>query len=212
MGKEVYSYIVGSIDLINKSIIVQEQNQVTLFSYMYNRQNTMLNRIDMIETNVKKIKSSLTDIDKRLNTINDKILNIEKDYNKKCNKLDIKTVSEINILKTEISDIRLQLDKINNNKLSYKINNKIHGLKDKIDLLFKNIKDKSNVIVSFIKNRYKSIYNVIYKLLFKKKIQQQMIEEARRKEEEERKKKIENLNKIKEILNKPNKPNKNIKK
>lgn len=208
MGKEVYSYIVGSIDLMNKSIIVQEQNQVTLFSYMYNRQNTMLSRIDAIDSSVKKIKSSLTDLNKKIDMIDAKVINIEKDYNKRYNKIDIKTTSELNILRNEISNIKSDLLKMNTDKISYKINNKFRILNDKFHAILNTIKHNANKIISTIKGYFRFVYDKIYKILFKKKIQQEMIEEARRKQEEEHKKKIENLNRIKEILNKPNKTNK----
>lgn len=208
MGKEVYSYIVGSIDLMNKSIIVQEQNQVTLFSYMYNRQNTMLSRIDAIDSSVKKIKSSLTDLNKKIDMIDAKVTNIEKDYNKRYNKIDIKTTSELNILRNEISNIKSDLLKMNTDKISYKINNKFRILNDKFHAILNTIKHNANKIISTIKGYFRFVYDKIYKILFKKKIQQEMIEEARRKQEEEHKKKIENLNRIKEILNKPNKTNK----
>ena len=208
MGKEVYSYIVGSIDLINKSIIVQEQNQVTLFSYMYNRQNTMLSKIDAIDSSVKKIKSSLTDLNKKLDIIDAKVINIEKDYNKRYNKIDVKTQSELNILKNEISNIKSDLLKMNTDKISYKINNRFRILNDKFHMILNTIKHNANIIISTIKGYGQFVYDKIYKILFKKKIQQEMIEEARRKQEEEHKKKIENLNKIKEILNKPNKTSK----
>ena len=37
-NKELYSYIISSLEIMNKSMIAGEQNTVTLFTYVYNNQ------------------------------------------------------------------------------------------------------------------------------------------------------------------------------
>ena len=54
-NKELYSYIINSIEVMNKSIIVGEQNTVKLFTYVYNNQNNIYNEINNLNKKCSNI-------------------------------------------------------------------------------------------------------------------------------------------------------------
>jgi len=182
-NKELYSYIIGSLEIMNKSIIAGEQNTVTLFTYVYNNQKNIYNKID-------DLYNKYNDIDPNLeNTIlkNNKVINKIIDENNSClNK-------QILELQSKIQQLEKQLDEQIYNTIITPV--VIEGEKE-----------------SFIKKMFKTIkefcvkcYKACYKIIFKKKIQRQL-EEKRQIQENLIKKQEEIKNKqykrrIKDILN-----------
>ena len=188
VNKELYTYMVHSLDVLNKSLTIHEQNTITLFSYLYNKQTDIINNLNDINRNyINKIdfdntNNSIKDLENSIIKLNNTIKKIEN----KVNKLDtkIKDIESTDI----ITPIIVQDDDITSS----------NGL-------FISIKKYYAFIIISIKRLYNKCYRYIFKQKIQKeleeqeKIYQQQLEEKHKNEELERKKKI------KEILNKQNK-------
>ncbi|MBR6907086.1 hypothetical protein IKN40_00900, partial [bacterium] len=53
---QLYSYIVHSLDILNKSVTVNEQNTVKLFSYLYNKN---INTEDLISKKISYLNENI---------------------------------------------------------------------------------------------------------------------------------------------------------
>jgi len=177
-NKELYSYLVGSINVINKSLLLNEQNTVQLFSYLYN---------------------NIVDIDNKLNKLENS-LSYFNNYNiEKINKLE-NDIPKLNYQYQKLNkDIKLILKNIKEKTVEKNNNeNQIEIIKEKKYYL----KDFINKIIIF----FKDIYNKCYKIIFRKRIlRKQQEEEIRLEKEAKEKAKLEEQRKkelIKKILNK----------
>ena len=185
--KELYSYVVSSLDILNKQLVVQEKNVVKLFSYLYNYNTQLENKIQDLETiildyknlikkNEENYNKKYNDLDKNINDVQQSIKEIDKNFNKKIN--------------DESKKLKKYID--NNPNNSIVINEIKHTLH--IKEFFVNIFNK-------IKEEYYSIKDKIYKLIYRKRILEEQEEEQRKEIEEKEKKRKEDLDKIKNILN-----------
>jgi len=66
---EMYSYIVSSIDILNKSVKLQEQGQVRLFTYLYNNQQRMYDEYAKMDERITKIEGRLDEYNKKIKDI-----------------------------------------------------------------------------------------------------------------------------------------------
>jgi len=184
-NKELYTYIVKSLDVLNKSLVIHEQNTVKLFSYLHNGQVKLIKDINYINQNyVTKVDFNNTN-----NSIEDlencivKLDNTIKDLKNKVNKLESK-------VKDNDSTIIITPLIVQDNLNIYQ-------------RLFNLIKKYCSYIFISIKQ----LHNRIYRYIFRKKIQREMEEQEKAYQEQlaekRRKEEIERKNKIKEILNKP---------
>ena len=184
-NKELYSYIVQSLDVLNKSLTIHEQNTVKLFSYLHNGQVNMIKDINRIDRNyINKI-----DFENTNNSVNDlekcivKLDNTIKKLENKVNKLESKIKdNDSTIIVTPV----IVQDSINIS-----------------DSFIKKIKKYYSYSIIYIKQ----LYNRIYRYIFRKRIQRELEEQERiyqeKLAEKRRQEEIERKNKIKEILNKP---------
>jgi hypothetical protein len=76
-NKELYSYLVSSVNIINKSLLLNEQNTVKLFSYLYNNYSNDTLRVSDLENCIVKINSNFENIYKEINDIHKDINNIK---------------------------------------------------------------------------------------------------------------------------------------
>lgn len=186
-NKELYSYIINSIEVMNKSIIVGEQNTVKLFTYVYNNQNNIYNEIDNLSKKYNNIDINLENkILKNNKIINNTINENDSNLNKKISKLELKVQQlekQLNeqICNTIITPLIIEAEK------------ELFIIK-----IFKTIKD-------FFINCYKYCYKIIYKVIFERKIQKQLEEKKRIQEsiiqKQEEIKNKQNKRRIKDILN-----------
>lgn len=186
-NKELYTYIVQSLDILNKSLTISEQNTVKLFSYLHNEQINITRNIN--ENYINKI-----DFEKNNKSIEDlencilKLDNTIKKLESKVNKLESR-INDINST-TIITPIIVQED-----------NDNVSTSKGLFILI------KKYYIHSII--YIKQLYNKVYRYIFKKKIQRELEEQERiyqeKLVEKRRQEEIERKEKIKEILNKRNK-------
>ena len=189
-NKELYSYIVQSLDILNRSLTIHEQNTVKLFSYLHNGQVNIINDLNYINENYtnkidfNNINNSVNDLEKCVVKLNNTIKKIEN----KVNKLESK-INDINST-TIITPIIVQED-----------NDNVSTSKGLFILI------KKYYIHSII--YIKQLYNKVYRYIFKKKIQRELKEQERiyqeKLMEKRRQEEIERKEKIKEILNKRNK-------
>ena len=99
-NKELYSYIINSIEVMNKSIIVGEQNTVKLFTYVYNNQNNIYNEIDNLSKKYNNIDINLEN----------KILKNNKIINNTINENDSNLIKKISKLELKVQQLEKQLD------------------------------------------------------------------------------------------------------
>ena len=200
-NKQLYSYIVHSLDILNKSLTINEQNTVKLFSYLY---NNSLSTEKIFESKINNINSYISN---NVNIINDDIKNLENCI--------IKINNEITTLQNNLNNTNKNIKKINADLLKYN-ENIIEVpiiISDKISFVYKledeYIKLKHNIIELFskIKIFYIKIYDKIYKFIFRKRIQKEKEEselrrqeEIKRQEEELRRQQIEKDKKRKELI------------
>ena len=183
--KELYSYIVSSLDILNKQLVVQEKNVVKLFSYLYNYNTQLEDKIQDLETivldqklNMVKLNEKYNELEKDNKQIKEQNEKTIKDFEEKINK---KIDNDIKRIKKSISD--------NNQIIINEVNNTIY-----IKEFFINIFNK-------IKNQYIKLKDKIYKKIYRKKILKEQEEETQKQIELQEKKRKEELNTIKDILN-----------
>jgi len=186
-NKELYSYIINSIEVMNKSIIVGEQNTVKLFAYVYNNQNNIYNEINNLN---KKCSNIDINIENKI-LKNDKIIhNIinenNSNVNEKLSKLELKVK---------------QLEKQINEQACNTIISPVIIEAEKESFIIKIFK----AIKCFFINCYNYCYKIIYKVIFERKIQRQLEEKKRIQEsiiqKQEEIKNKQNKRRIKDILN-----------
>ena len=188
-NKELYSYIVHSLDIMNRSIVVNEQNTVKLFSYIYNNQSIFQSNIKDLNDKQNKVDLSVNKLNKDIKRIND----LEKcviTFDNTIHKLE----EHIKILEKKINDQ-------NSNIIEVPV-----IIEEKSFKLFCiHIKEKIILYAKFIKVKVIELYDKAYKYIFRKKIQKRLEEEQKQKEEMLRKQQeLEDKirkQKIKEILN-----------
>jgi len=188
-NKELYSYIVHSLDIMNRSIVVNEQNTVKLFSYIYNNQSIFQSNIKDLNDKQNKVDLSVNKLNKDIKRIND----LEKcviTFDNTIHKLE----EHIKILEKKINDQ-------NSNIIEVPV-----IIEEKSFKLFCiHIKEKIILYAKFIKAKVIELYDKVYKYIFRKKIQKRLEEEQKQKEEMLRKQQeLEDKirkQKIKEILN-----------
>lgn len=175
-NKELYSYIISSIDVMNKSIIVNEQNTVRLFSYIYNSQNNIYNNLDNVTYMCKNVQSNLNKSNqsyKKLKTENDKIID---DLNNRIEKLE-KIINEQQNM-TVVTPVIIKENEVKNNIKYILIN---------------------------VYNKIINLYDKCYKIIFKKQINKRLENEKKLQEQmlqkEKELEKIKTKQRIKEILN-----------
>ena len=222
-NQQLYSYIVHSLDILNRSVAINEQNTVKLFSYLY---NNSLNTEKIFESKLNSINNY---INSNINTINNDIKNLENCI--------IKINDQINILENNINTVKRNVKKINSDLVKhteniievpiivsdeisfvYKLEDEYLKFKNDIKKILLKIKDLYNKIYNNIYYNiitvYNKIYNRIYNFIFRKRIQREKEEEEKRKEEERKKEEerliLEQIEKdkqrkelIKQILNTP---------
>lgn len=183
--KELYSYIVSSLDILNKQLVVQEKNVVKLFSYLYNYNTQLEDKIQDLETivldqklNMVKLNEKYNELEKDNKQIKEQNEKTIKDFEEKINK---KIDNDIKRIKKSISD--------NNQIIINEVNNTIY-----IKEFFINIFNK-------IKTQYIKLKDKIYKKIYRKKILKEQEEETQKQIELQEKKRKEELNTIKDILN-----------
>ena len=186
-NKELYSYIINSIEVMNKSIIVGEQNTVKLFAYVYNNQNNIYNEIN----NLNK-KCSNIDIN-----IENKILKNDKIIHNIINENNSNVNEKISKLELKVQ----QLEKQINEQACNTIISPVIIEAEKESFIIKIFK----AIKCFFINCYNYCYKIIYKVIFERKIQRQLEEKKRIQEsiiqKQEEIKNKQNKRRIKDILN-----------
>lgn len=185
-NKELYSYIVGSINLLNKSIKAQDQKSVQLFAYLYNNHVNLSYQMSYQIDNISyQLKDTSTNQDIQL--LSYCIINLD-------NKIQ-KISNNINLVNNKINSIDNKIDQI-----ITKIN--IPNNLDKKDIKKENrFFIWLNNIIKKLYNLLKNYYNKAYKILFKKRIERQLEEQKKKELELELQKKLEQQKLIKKILN-----------
>lgn len=174
-NKELYSYIIGSLDIMNKSIILNEQNCVKLFSYLYNNYYDLNNKVN--------------DLEQTISNINNNIIKINDDITKK-NNLISKEVNQLKKVQKQYNDKLLIIEKKKTRLQIF-----LENTKGNICKFFNNVYNKS-------KDMYHKIYDYIYKIIYYKKIQKEEEEKRIKEEQEKLKKEKEYKETIKNILKK----------
>lgn len=183
-NKELYTYIVHSLDILNRSLTIHEQNTIKLFSYLHNGQVDLINDYNNLITSY----------------VNKKDFN---DTNKSVKDLEncvVKLNNTIEILENKINKLENQIKETNTIILETPI-------------IEQEDEYKKNKLLVLIQKYYiwciihvKQIYNKCYKFIFKKKIQRELEEQERlyqeKLAEKIRQEDLERKRKIKEILNK----------
>lgn len=188
---DVYSYIVSSIDIIDKKVNVQEKNVVSLFSYLYNYTVLLEDNISKLSLNVAKYESQLGKYQQEIENYNtaikgyqEEIKNLKSTQNDNEKKIT-KMTNDINAFKKDVS-----------NTLSKKVNN----------IIINEVHEEYNLKVWFkrkwnkVKTFFKNLYDKIYKIINRKKIEQEIEEQKRKEIEEAEKQRKERLKQIKKIL------------
>lgn len=188
-NKELYSYIVHSLDIMNRSIVVNEQNTVKLFSYIYNNQSIFQSNIKDLNDKQNKVDLSVNKLNKDIKRIND------------LEKCVITFDNTIHKLEEHIKVLEKKINDQNSNIIEVPV-----IIEEKSFKLFCiHIKEKIILYAKFIKAKAIELYDKAYKYIFRKKIQKQLEEEQKQKEEMLRKQQeLEDKirkQKIKEILN-----------
>lgn len=188
-NKELYSYIVHSLDIMNRSIVVNEQNTVKLFSYIYNNQSIFQSNIKDLNDKQNKVDLSVNKLNKDIKRIND------------LEKCVITFDNTIHKLEEHIKVLEKKINDQNSNIIEVPV-----IIEEKSFKLFCiHIKEKIILYTKFIKTKAIELYDKAYKYIFRKKIQKQLEEEQKQKEEMLRKQQeLEDKirkQKIKEILN-----------
>lgn len=184
-NKQLYAYIVNSLDILNKSLTVNEQNTVKLFSYLYNYQNNLNDKIISLNKNhvdlslYKKTNQHIEDLEKCVISFDDKIKKLESKISKLEENINDKIIIEVPVI-----------------------------VQDNFNIFIRGwIFLENNIYKSF--NYFKHLYNKIYQHLFKEKIKREQEEQERIYQEklaEKKKQEIkERQKRINEILNKPRK-------
>lgn len=184
-NKQLYAYIVNSLDILNKSLTVNEQNTVKLFSYLYNYQNNLNDKIISLNKNhvdlslYKKTNQHIEDLEKCVISFDDKIKKLESKISKLEENINDKVIIEVPVI-----------------------------VQDNFNIFIRGwIFLENNIYKSF--NYFKHLYNKIYQHLFKEKIKREREEQERIYQEklaEKKKQEIkERQKRINEILNKPRK-------
>ena len=164
-NKELYSYIVGSLDIMNKSLIMNEQNTVKLFSYLYNNYVDLNNKFAYLETNINKQIIDLEINFKKQNSSISKEISLLKKYQKKYE-------DKISLIENKKTKTRIIIDKI-----KYNINIFLIKIKNIFDIC------------------YNHIYNIIfYKKIQKEKEKElKLAEEEKIQKDKEYKEIIKNI-------------------
>ena len=188
-NKELYSYIVHSLDIMNRSIVVNEQNTVKLFSYIYNNQSIFQSNIKDLNDKQNKVDLSVNKLNKDIKRIND------------LEKCVITFDNTIHKLEEHIKVLEKKINDQNSNIIEVPV-----IIEEKSFKLFCiHIKEKIILYAKIIKAKVIELYDKAYKYIFRKKIQKQLEEEQKQKEEMLRKQQeLEDKirkQKIKEILN-----------
>jgi len=186
-NKELYSYIVHSLDILNRSLTIHEQNTIKLFSYLYNNQVNIENNYNNLITNCVN-KSDLNDTNKSVENLENCIIKFDnaiKKLENKINKIESK-------LKDNDATIIIA-------PTIYQDNSEISI---KIIQFFKLIQKYCSFTIVYIKQ----LYNKCYRYIFRKRIQRELEEQERiyqeKLAEKLKQEEIERKRKIKEILNK----------
>lgn len=92
MNEEIYSYIVSSIDLLNKSIKAQDNKNVHLFSYLYNNYMDINGQLQNFTTNkdVQLLSYCMLNLDQRLQKLEMRIGKIDKKIDRVIDFVNIK--------------------------------------------------------------------------------------------------------------------------
>jgi len=184
-NKQLYAYIVSSLDILNKSLAVNEQNTVKLFSYLYNSQNNINDKITLLNQNYvdlnvyKKTNKHIEDLEKGIIDFDDKIKKLESKISKLEENINDKVIIEVPVIVQDNFNIFIRCW----------------------------IFIENSIYKGF--NYFKHLYNKCYQYIFKEKIKREQEEQERIYQEKlAEKKKQENKERqkrIKEILNKPRK-------
>jgi len=182
-NKELYSYIIHSLDILNRSLTISEQNNIKLFSYIYNNQTNIINDIKNIDNNYNNLILNNGDIDKKIDNFEKCIITFD---------------NKIKNLEDQIVNLKNSIQKYNENIIEVPVIIDDLNKKSKILQLLYNY-------YIYSKNFIISLFNKCYKFIFKKRIQKKLKEQ----EEIYRQKQIEKQNqeflerkrKIREILN-----------
>lgn len=182
-NKQLYAYIVNSLDVLNKSLLVNEQNTVKLFSYLYNNQNninttlTLLNKNHVDWNTYKNIDKHIDELEKYILRTDSKIKKLENKITQLENDKKDPIVIEVPVMVQDNFNIFIRIW-LFIEKMIYQFFNSIYHL-----------------------------YNKCYRYIFREKIKRELEEqehfhaiqeaEKRKRENEERKKQIN------DILNKP---------
>ena len=161
MNEEVYSYIVSSIDLLNKSIKAQDNKTVHLFSYIYNNQMNINEQLKNYVTNqdIQLLSYCIINLDQRLQKVETRIGKMDKKIDKMITHLNNKAENEKN-------KIVIEQEKPN-----------------KIKIWWNNIKE-------FFKSIYNKCYQIIFKKKIQRELEEQRqreIEEEKKKIQEKQK-------------------------
>ena len=182
-NKQLYAYIVNSLDILNKSLTVNEQNTVKLFSYLYNYQNNLNNKIALLNKNYvdlnlyKKTNQHIEDLEKCVINFDEKVKKIESKISKLEENINDKVIIEVPVIVQDNFNIFIRCW-----------------------MWF-----EKNISKCF--NYLKHLYNKCYQYIFRERIKREQEEQERIYQEklaEKKKQEIkEQKKRINEILNKP---------
>ena len=115
MDKEVYSQIINTMDLLNKSIALQDKKNVQLFSYLYNKYIDMDNQFTYtLSNNTQIISNQISDLDKRFQTMELRLGKIDKKLDKIISFINDNSKNNIIMVEQKPSWIKVQLIRICN--------------------------------------------------------------------------------------------------
>jgi len=173
-NKELYGYIVNSIEIMNKSIVANEQNTVKLFSYVYNHQNNLYSNINKLNKKYEAIDVNFQNIVNRYN------INVWKNINE--------TNDKVEKLEKKINSLENQIKEQSNNIITAPI-------------IIEETHKSKNIFLEFIKSIYNRCYNFIFRkrIMKKHEVEKKLQEEFTKKEEEIKNKQYKQ--RIQDILN-----------
>ena len=116
-NKELYSYIIHSLDILNRSIVIQEQNTVKLFSYIYNNQINIYNSLNSLNS----LNSTYNGLEDQNKNIESNIVNLKSQYN-----------NDIQQLSQQINELEKKYEEFNSSIIEVPIIIK----ENKINLIF----------------------------------------------------------------------------